>query len=88
MMLPGIDGIELIVKTLGDTSLRGMATVAITGGSIEGGRREVLSSFSIQLISKPVTEDSLLGAMEAALLGTTALVNQEKESYDAQTSES
>jgi PAS domain S-box-containing protein len=88
VMLPGIDGIELIVKTLGDTSLRGMATVAITGGSIEGGRREVLSSFSIQLISKPVTEDSLLGAMEAALLGTTALVNQEKESYDAQTSES
>ena len=88
VLLPGIDGIELIVRILGDPTLHNMAIVAITGALIEGGRREVLSSFSIQLISKPVTEDSLLDAMEASLLETMALVNQEKESYDAGASES
>jgi two-component system response regulator FixJ len=62
--MPGINGLELQKRLAGKSSR--LPTIFITGFADPMARREALKSGAIAFLQKPVDEQTLLGAIEAA----------------------
>jgi PAS domain S-box-containing protein len=72
LVLPGMEGTEVILQMRGDKDLMRIPVIVITGANVGGAKAEILSSFSIPALSKPWQESELLDRVEGAFLGATA----------------
>ncbi|MCE9615819.1 MAG: response regulator [Lentisphaerae bacterium] len=68
-VLPGIDGVQLIIQIKADHRLRHIPMVVITGAEVDRARREILEEFRIPVIGKPWREDELVECLEDAVFG-------------------
>jgi PAS domain S-box-containing protein len=75
LVLPGMDGSEVILRLKSDKSLRKIPLIAITGAGIGTAKAHVLNSFSVQVLSKPWQEAELLDAVEGVFLGAATLTS-------------
>ena len=73
MVIPRIDGTEIILRMKGDKSTMRIPIIVITGADVGHAKAQVLNSFSIPALSKPWQESELLDRIEGALLGAAAL---------------
>ena len=72
LVLPGMEGSEVILQMRSDKNLMRIPVIVITGANVGGAKAEILSSFSIPALSKPWQESELLDRVEGAFLGATA----------------
>ncbi len=73
LVLPGMDGTEVVLQMRGDKELARIPVIVITGAGVSRARAEILAGFSIPAISKPWHDEDLLDKMESAFLGASAL---------------
>lgn len=74
MVLPVIDGSEVILRMKGEKSMSRIPIIVITGANVGRAKAEILQNFSIPAIPKPWQEEDLLDKVEGALLGRAALI--------------
>jgi CheY-like chemotaxis protein len=72
LVLPGMEGSEVILQMRSDKDLMRIPVIVITGAHMGSAKAEILSGFSIPAMSKPWQESELLDRVEGAFLGTTA----------------
>jgi len=74
LVLPGMEGTELILKMKSEKSLVRIPIIVITGAHMGRGKANILNNFSIPALLKPWKEAELLDRVEGAFLGTAAFV--------------
>jgi PAS domain S-box-containing protein len=74
LVLPGMEGTEIILKMKSDKNLVRIPIIVITGAHMGRGKADILNSFSIPALLKPWRESELLDRVEGAFLGTAAFV--------------
>ncbi|MCX7590129.1 MAG: hybrid sensor histidine kinase/response regulator, partial [Kiritimatiellae bacterium] len=68
LMLPGVEGTELILKLKGDKDLMRIPIVVVTGIFLDEARARLLKNFSIPALSKPWEEADLLELLAGAIM--------------------
>ena len=76
MVLPRMDGTEVILKMKSNDKTRYIPVVVVTGANLTRGKAEILNSFSIPALLKPWQEAQLLDSLEGALLGAAMLLHR------------
>ncbi|NQT92220.1 MAG: response regulator [Lentisphaerae bacterium] len=69
LMLPDLDGTEIIATLKGDHTVRHIPIIVVTGAELDRGRRDILESFAVPAIAKPWKVEELLGCMNEAVTG-------------------
>jgi len=69
MVLPGMDGSEVILKLKADKQYRRLPIIVITGAPLDSVKAEILRGFSIPVLNKPWQENEFLEKIEKAFLG-------------------
>ena len=72
LVLPKMEGTEVILKMKSDKNLVRIPIIVITGAYLGRGKAEILNSFSIPALLKPWHEGELLDRVESAFMGTAA----------------
>lgn len=75
MLLPGMDGSEVILKLKADKQYRRLPIIVITGANLDGVKTEILRGFSIPVLTKPWVENEFLEKIEKAFLGVAAIAS-------------
>lgn len=70
MMLPDIEGSEVILRLKSDPSTVRIPVLVLTGAHIEQGKVDVLRNFGIPALTKPWDETELLDGIANAFLGS------------------
>ncbi|MFO7869930.1 MAG: hybrid sensor histidine kinase/response regulator [Kiritimatiellia bacterium] len=73
MVLPKINGRDVVLKLKGNKATQRIPVIAITGAHVGRGRAEILESFSIPLLAKPWNEMELFDIIESAFIGAASL---------------
>jgi PAS domain S-box-containing protein len=73
MVLPKMEGTEVILKMKADKNVRHIPIIVITGAHVGRGKAEILNSFSIPALMKPWQEVDLLDRVEEAFLGAATI---------------
>jgi len=73
LVLPKVEGSEVILKMKSDKELRRTPIIVVTGASVSRAKGEILQNFGIPAISKPWQEAELLDRVEGAFLGTAVV---------------
>jgi len=74
LVLPKIDGSEVILKMKSNKSMTRIPIIVVTGAHLSRAKGEILQNFAIPAISKPWSEAELLDRVEGAFIGSAALV--------------
>jgi DNA-binding response OmpR family regulator len=82
LLLPGMEGTELVLKLKGDRQVRSLPIVAMTGVEVGMAKRQILKSFSIPLVTKPWDLSELLDRVEEGF-ASVAADGREAEAHDA-----
>jgi len=77
LIMPGMDGTEIILKMRQTKELTRIPIIVVTGGHVGAVKTQILSKFSIPALSKPWTEDGLMDTISDAFVGT-ALLNSKR----------
>lgn len=73
LIMPKMDGAEVIMRMKSDEVTMGIPVIVITGGNVTGAKAEILNGYSIPAMSKPWKEEELLDIIYEAVLGKAAL---------------
>ena len=73
LVLPEMDGTELILKMRSSKALMRIPIVVITAAHVGRAKAEILTSFSIPALGKPWDEDELFDTLAEAFMGSAAL---------------
>jgi len=73
LVLPGMDGTELILKIKSAKALMRIPIIVITGAHVGRAKAEILNSFSIPAFSKPWPEEELFDCIAEAFMGSATL---------------
>ncbi|MBN2301528.1 MAG: response regulator [Lentisphaerae bacterium] len=73
LVLPDIEGTEVILKMKSDKDIMRIPTIVITAAHLGRAKAEILRSFAIPALAKPWNESELLDSVEGAFLGVTSL---------------
>lgn len=68
-VLPGADGVDIIIQMKSDHTLRHVPIIMITGAEIQGEKRHVLEDFRIPVLGKPWNETELVTCIEDSIYG-------------------
>ncbi|MDA0989615.1 MAG: response regulator [Verrucomicrobia bacterium] len=71
IVLPDMDGFELIAHVKGDAHLRGLPILAITGHLLDGERQEFLDGFGIGCLMKPWGYADFIRHLELVTIGAS-----------------
>lgn len=69
LVLPDVDGTEIIATLKGDASARHIPIIVVTGAEVDRDRRDILESFSVPAIAKPWRTEELMGCMDEVVVG-------------------
>jgi len=69
LLMPVLDGVELIAKVKADRELRQVPTIVITGQEMGQTRREILEGFGVPALRKPWRRHELIQCIEEAAMG-------------------
>lgn len=69
LVMPGMDGTEIILKMKSTASLVRVPIIVVTGAHMGRAKAEILSSFAVPAMAKPWQESELLDRVEGAFLG-------------------
>lgn len=69
LLVPGVEGVEIIARMKSDTDLRRIPILVITGAQIDETRREILDGFDIPALAKPWKQADLLNRLEEVAIG-------------------
>lgn len=75
MVLPGMDGSEIILKLKANKQYRRLPIIVITGANLDAVKTEILRGFSIPVLTKPWVENEFLEKIEKAFLGVAAIAS-------------
>jgi len=67
--LPGLDGIELILRMQGEERLKRVPAVVVTGVPLSEARQQILKTLGVRLLPKPWDEEQLRLSLENYALG-------------------
>ncbi len=73
LVLPKVDGSEVILRMKSDKVLTRIPIIVVTGAHVSRAKGEILQNFAIPAISKPWHEAELLDRVEGAFFGSAAL---------------
>lgn len=73
LIMPTMDGDEVIMRLKSDKKLMGIPLIVVTGGNVSGAKAEILDGYSIPAMSKPWQDDELLNNIDEAFLGKAVL---------------
>jgi len=69
VLLPGMEGLELILKVKSSKELARVPVVVVTQCTLDAGKKEILANFSIPVISVPWQKSELRACVEGVFLG-------------------
>jgi chemosensory pili system protein ChpA (sensor histidine kinase/response regulator) len=69
LILPDMDGVEIIARIKSQHDWRRLPIVVITGAEVDKARREILQGFAIPAFAKPWKQDDLVRCLEEAAVG-------------------
>lgn len=69
ILLPGMEGLELILKMKSSKDLARVPMIVVTQNTLEAGKREILANFSIPTLSVPWQKSELRACVEGVFLG-------------------
>ena len=72
LVLRGMQGTDVVLRMRSDKDSMRIPVIAITGANVGGAEAEILSNFSIPVLSKACSASELLDRIEEVFLGTTA----------------
>ncbi len=72
MVMPDLEGTEVILKMKSDDQMRRIPIIVITGAHMGRAKFEILNNFGIPAVRKPWKEADLLDRIEGAFLGKAA----------------
>ncbi len=72
LVMPELEGTEVIMNMKGDDVLRSLPIVVLTGGHVDKSKFEIMKGFSIPTLSKPWSEDDLIEIVSDAFAGKAA----------------
>lgn len=64
VFLPDVDGAEVLFRMKADSALRSVPVLALADRALDTPKRSILSGFSVPIMMKPWSEDSLLAGIE------------------------
>lgn len=68
-VMPGMDGVDVVLRVKADHALRHVPIIMITGAEIAGEKRTILEEFRIPVLGKPWDETELVACVEDAIYG-------------------
>ena len=68
--MPQMDGVELVLRVRAEHELQHIPILVMTGGTLDGGKSEILSRFAIPVLKKPWGMEELAAAVDVSLAGT------------------
>lgn len=69
MLLPNVDGVELISRIKTDPKSQHMPIVVVTGAVLDEGKLELLDGFGIPIVTKPWKKEELMAAIDDITAG-------------------
>ena len=69
LLMPVLDGVELIAKVKSHHELRQIPTIMITGHEMDETKREILEGFGVPALRKPWRRHELIQCIEEAVMG-------------------
>jgi CheY-like chemotaxis protein len=69
LVLPDMDGVEIVARLKGEHALRHIPIVVVTGAEMDRARREMLEGFCVPGLAKPWRQEELLRCVEEAVVG-------------------
>jgi CheY-like chemotaxis protein len=73
LIMPGMDGVQVIGRLKSNTQLRHIPILAVTGGQVDATKREVLDGFGISGLAKPWSKEELVNRLEETVIGKDLL---------------
>jgi signal transduction histidine kinase len=69
LLMPEMDGVELIAKVKANTETRGLPILVVTGTSLDIAKQKILDNFGVPVLSKPWRTAELAQKIEDAFIG-------------------